>query len=113
MTAPVTQEKTDTGWSVSFVMPTDMTMDTTPQPNNDKITILEVPSRRVASIKYSGSWSKEKYDDNKQKLDEWIEKNKLSTQGPAVWARYNPPFTAPFLRRNEILIPIKKTKNGE
>ena len=113
MTAPVNQQKTEKGWSVSFVMPADMTMGTTPAPNNKDITIKEIPSRRVASIRYSGSWSEEKYDKNKTKLDAWIQKKKLTPEGPPVWARYDPPFTAPILRRNEILIPIEKSENGD
>jgi hypothetical protein len=41
-----------------------------------------------------------------QELEAWIAKNGFRILGEPVWARYNPPFTPWFLRRNEILIPV-------
>ncbi len=53
----------------------------------------------------SGFWS-EKYLLNKGKLEAWIRENRFTVVGEPVWARYNPPFTLWFMRRNEILIPV-------
>jgi len=60
----------------------------------------------MATVRYSGIWSEERYLQYKQELESWIEKNGFSIIGEPVWARYNPPFTPWFLRRNEILIPV-------
>lgn len=113
MTKPVTQVVSEKGYAVSFTMPASKTMDNLPKPDDDNITLRTIASRRMAAVVYSGSWSKLRYDDHLKKLEAWIKEKDLSAQGDPVWARYNPPFTIPILRRNEILIPITKTNDGE
>jgi effector-binding domain-containing protein len=107
MTAPVTQSTTERGWAVSFMMPSSYTMETLPIPNDPRITPKLVPARTVASVEYSGTWSQENYLENRESLLKWIKEHGLTISGEPVWARYNPPFTLWFLRRNEILIPIE------
>ena len=106
MTAPVSQEKVQGKWAVSFMMPASYTMETLPVPDNPAIKLRQVPARTVAAVRYSGTWSEEKYQLNRTKLEAWLRDNKLTAAGEPVWARYNPPFTPWFLRRNEILIPV-------
>jgi len=106
MTAPVEQQKAKDSWKVSFVMPSSYTMETIPKPDDSKIILKEVPARRIAAIRYSGTWSKQRYLEHKLKLESWISTNNLTTEGDVIWAKYNPPFTPWFLRRNEVLIPI-------
>ncbi len=106
MTAPVEQQQTAEGWMVSFMMPMSYTMDTLPIPDDPNVTLRQVPARRVACVQYSGTWSKKRYLRYLQELESWIEKNSFTTLGKPVWARYNPPFTLWFLRRNEILIQV-------
>jgi len=66
------------------------------------------PERRVAAIRYSGSWSRSRYDDHERSLREWIQRRGLAPVGEPVWARYDPPFMPWFLRRNEILVEIRE-----
>ena len=106
MTAPVSQENIQGKWAVSFMMPASYTMESLPVPDDPGITLRQVPARRIATVRYSGFWSEEKYLLNKEKLEGWMRDNKLTTAGEPIWARYNPPFTLWFLRRNEILIPV-------
>ncbi len=106
MTAPVGQEKTNGKWAVSFMMPTSYTMETLPLPDDPNISLRQVPARTVAAVRYSGFWSEEKYLLNKKKLEAWLRDKKFTAVGEPVWARYNPPFTLWFMRRNEILIPV-------
>jgi len=106
MTAPVGQTQVDGKWVVSFMMPGSFTMQTTPKPRDERITIRQVPERTMAAIQYSGFWSKSGYQKNKARLEEWIDKKGFIIQGKPVWARYNAPFMPWFLRRNEVLIPI-------
>ncbi|MEQ5815315.1 heme-binding protein [Marinobacter sp. NFXS11] len=106
MTAPVGQTEVDGKWVVSFMMPGSFTMQTTPKPRDERITIRQVPERTMAAIEYSGFWSKSGYQKNKATLEEWINKKGFIIQGKPVWARYNAPFMPWFLRRNEVLIPI-------
>lgn len=106
MTAPVSQQSAAGKWAVSFMMPASYTIETLPIPDDSSITLRQVPAHRVAAVRYSGFWSEKRFLLNKQKLENWIKDNNLKIIGEPVWARYNPPFTIWFLRRNEILIPI-------
>jgi hypothetical protein len=106
MTAPVNQQRVQGKWAVSFTMPESYSMKTLPIPDDPNIKLRQVPARRMAAVRYSGSWSEEKYLLHKEKLEKWINANRLSVTGEPVWARYNAPFTPWFMRRNEILIPV-------
>lgn len=109
MTAPVSQQSVQGKWAVSFMMPASYTLETLPTPDDPGITLRQVPARRVASVRYSGFWSEEKYLLHKEKLEKWMRENRFTVAGETVWARYNPPFTPWFMRRNEILIPVTAT----
>lgn len=106
MTAPVSQRSVQGKWAVSFMMPASYTIETLPTPDDSNIKLRQVPARRVAAVRYSGFWSEEKYLLHKEKLEKWIKDNRFTVTGETVWARYNPPFTLWFMRRNEILIPV-------
>jgi hypothetical protein len=107
MTEPVSQERIDDQWRIAFVMPSEYTMDTLPQPMDPKVSLRQVPSRRMAAITYSGTWSRERYEEHKALLEAFIQKQKLNRLGEPVLARYNSPFTLWFLRRNEVLVPVQ------
>ena len=111
MTAPVSQQRSEGKWAVSFMMPASYTMETLPAPDDASITLRQVPARRVAAVRYSGFWSEEKYLIHREKLEKWVHDNRLTVAGETVWARYNPPFTPWFMRRNEILIPVSMGHN--
>ena len=111
MTAPVSQQSAEGKWAVSFMMPASYTMETLPAPDDPNIKLRQIPARRVAAVRYSGFWSEEKYLLNKEKLEKWINDNRYTVTGEPVWARYNPPFTLWFMRRNEILIPVAAGAN--
>ena len=106
MTAPVEQQRVQERWAVSFMMPATYTLEALPAPDDPKVTLRQVPARRIAAVRYSGFWSEKNYLQNKLELESWIHEQGLTIAGDPVWARYNPPFTPWFLRRNEILIPV-------
>jgi len=108
MTAPVTQQKTGNDWSIAFVMPAEYRMDTLPIPTDARITLRAIPARLVAVITYSGTWSKSRYEEHKALLDNMMSKRKLKAAGEYIYARYNPPFTPWFMRRNEVLVPVER-----
>lgn len=107
MTAPVGQEKKNGRWRVTFLMPSEYTLETLPQPLDERVRLTQDSGRLMAAIKYSGRWSKKLYDENKARLDDHIQKRGLTVTAEPVWARYDPPFMPWFLRRNEILIPVE------
>jgi hypothetical protein len=106
MTAPVGQEKSGDRWRITFVMPSKYALDTLPEPVDSRIDIKQEPGRLVAAVRYSGTWSRKRYEENKARLLAWIEERGFKQTAEPVWARYNPPFMPWFLRRNEILIPV-------
>ena len=108
MTAPVSQERTGGKWRIAFVMPSEYTLDTLPEPADPKVSLRQVPSRRMAAITYSGSWSRERYEKHRGLLETFMLRKKLQPLGEPVLARYNSPFTLWFLRRNEVLIPVQE-----
>lgn len=108
MTAPVGQEKSGDQWVVSFMMPASYTMETLPVPDDSKVTLRQIPARRMVTVRYSGFWSEKNYKKNKLKLENWIQEEGLTVIGAPIWARYNAPFVPWFFRRNEILIPISR-----
>ena len=113
MTAPVAQEKVGDRYRITFLMPSKYTLETLPQPTDTRIRLRAEQKRRVAAIRYSGFWSRSRYDDHERKLREWIDRRGLEPIGEPVWARYDPPFMPWFLRRNEVVIEVRKPAAGE
>ena len=106
MTAPVITEGINNEWVVSFVMPKEYSLSTLPKPNNKNITITRLPAEKYAVIVFSGLVRKSNYDEQVKLLEKFILKEKLKTIGLIQIARYNPPWTLPFFRRNELMIRI-------
>jgi len=106
MTAPVNQQVSEGKYAISFLMPSKYTMETLPEPLNPDVKIRQVPAHKIAAVRYSGSWSRNRYEKNKALLEEFIRKKGLRTTGDDVFARYDPPFQIWFLKRNEVLFPV-------
>jgi effector-binding domain-containing protein len=107
MTTPVAQIKDQNGYLIQFTMPENYTLENIPEPNDKRVQIKKIPSRRVAVYSYTGSWSEDNY---KAKLAEFLQdlkKNNIKTKGEPVFARFNSPLRIWFLRRNEIWIEIQ------
>ncbi len=107
MTAPVTLSKAGSEYRVQFTLPEQYTVASAPKPKDSRVTIREIPARRIAVRTYSGSWSEEKFDRNLLELRGQLAKNGLETVGEPVFARYNSPLRLWFLRRNEIWLQLK------
>jgi hypothetical protein len=107
MTAPVQQQTEEGNWRISFVMPSGYSLDTVPQPIDERIHIKEVPGALLAAVRYSGTWSRKRYEERKLLLKGFILKKGFNEIGEPIFARYNPPFKPWFLRRNEVLIPVE------
>jgi DNA gyrase inhibitor GyrI len=76
-------------------------------PTDERITLTQIPERKVASLQYSGSWQQAKFDANVELLRQWLRQQQLRFDSLPRIAGYDPPWTLPFLRRNEVLIDIK------
>ena len=107
MTTPVIQEGDGKSWQVRFIMPSQYTLEMLPKPNNASVKIVELPAKRFAVIRFSGVPDNDDLKEKTEHLTDWLKQNNLKTVGKPVYAFYNPPWTLPFLRRNEVLIEIE------
>lgn len=106
MTAPVMQQGDRNGWLVRFVMPSSYTIDTLPKPNNPAVELKEIPTTRYAAIRFSGRGSQSSLRRHTKQLNEFLSAKKLTPLSTPTYAFYNPPWTLPFLRRNEVLVEV-------
>jgi DNA gyrase inhibitor GyrI len=104
MTAPVTQQSGGETWQVRFVMPSSNTMATLPKPKNPAVTLREIPAKRLAVIRFAGLAGQESLKRHTDELEDFIRTAKLTPTSPPIYAFYNPPWTLPFFRRNEVMI---------
>ena len=108
MTAPVIQEGAGNRWKVRFVMPASYTMETLPKPNNDAVTLTKIPAKRFAVIRFSGTASESNLKQHTDALNAFLKEKKLPAVSQATYAFFNPPWTLPFLRRNEVMAEVAK-----
>ena len=106
MTAPVQQQKNSNFWTISFVMPKMYTLKTIPKPNNKEVILNEVPAQNFIAIRFSGTNSDDNIEQHERTLFNFIKQNKIKVMGESKYAFYNPPWTLPFMRRNEIMMQI-------
>ncbi len=106
MTVPVSRQAVDKQWLMSFVMPAAQTLETLPKPINPDIAIKEIPARKVAVLSYSGSLTLDSITHNSQLLLNWLDSRQIQAVSEPRSAAYDPPWTLPQLRRNEIHIDI-------
>jgi effector-binding domain-containing protein len=106
MTRPVLAEEKNNQWLISFVMPKKYSLKTLPKPMNSEIMLTTLPKEKFAVIVFSGLVRESSYNKKVKLLNDFIEKQNLKTSGSVQIARYNPPWTLPFFRRNELMIKL-------
>lgn len=107
MTAPVLQRATgEARWTVSFVMPESFTMETLPRPKSRDVRIDQRGEETFAVLRFSGIPTMRRLEAREGALRLWMENHGVEPAGEARFAFYDPPWTLPFLRRNEVMIPV-------
>ncbi|MFT5509962.1 MAG: hypothetical protein ACI89J_003053 [Hyphomicrobiaceae bacterium] len=106
MTAPVTQQADGDRWTVEFIMPKRWTMETLPAPEDDRVKLVPVLGRKMVVIRFSGSARDKLITRKTAELRAYANEQKLDVVGEPVFAFYNPPWTLPFLRRNEVMFQL-------
>lgn len=107
MTAPVLQEQIGEKWLMSFVMPAGYNLSNLPAPLDEKVLIKETPAKKVAVLRYSGSLTAERIAEQIQVLSDWLAEHAYQPVSKPRSAAYDPPWTLPPLRRNEIHIDVE------
>ncbi len=106
MTAPVVQVPAVGHHVVQFVMPADETASSLPDPADPRVGLRAVPAQLAAVVRYSGRWSEGGYRDRVARLEQDVAAAGFTVAGPARWARFDPPWTPWFMRRNEVVLPV-------
>jgi len=105
MTAPVQQSMAGEK-EMAFMMPAEYTLEDLPQPEDQRVSFREAPAYTAAVIQFSGWASAEKADENWQQLRRFLIAEGIDITGEPTLNQYNPPWTLPFMRRNEIIVPV-------
>lgn len=107
MTAPVAAQRGSAGqWVIGFFMPSEHTLDTLPAPNDERVRLVEVPGERVAVLRFSGVASPDAVAARTGQLLEALRGEGIAPSGEPVTWFYDPPWTVPFRRRNEIAVSL-------
>lgn len=107
MTAPVTTEKSSgNAYVTSFVMPSNYTIETLPEPKDKGITFKQVPEHRAAVITFHGRMNESLAEKKIEILKQWLAKNDLKPKSNYIMAQFNPPWIPGFMRKNEIIVEI-------
>lgn len=107
MTAPVATQRGGSGdWVIRFFMPSEHSMDTLPNPNDERVRLVEVPAESVAVLRFSGVASPDAVAARTTELLDSLRGAGIETTGePLTWF-YDPPWTLPFRRRNEVVVGV-------
>ena len=89
-----------------FFLPAGYTMETAPEPTDPKVRIVEIPERMIAVLRFSGSRGKENVARHVSELGDVLEGAGWHAVGEPLTLFYDPPWTIPFLRRNEVEVPV-------
>lgn len=109
MTAPVMQQQSASGnWIIRFMMPTQYSMAQLPKPNNQAVHLKEIAAKRYAVIRFSGTATQKRLQEQQAILEAFIKQHGLKPLAKPMYAFFNPPWTLPFLRRNEVMIEVAK-----
>jgi len=106
MTTPVTLGHSSGGYVMRFQLPKHRTLSSLPRPNDSRVRLRQVPSERVAALRFSGSYSGEHIAAKERELLERVKAAGFAPTGEPVFAGYDPPTALPFLRRVEVWVPI-------
>lgn len=107
MTAPVLASDAGSSQVVSFIMPSSYTLETLPTPNDSRIKLVEVPQQKMAVLAFSWYRNDARFEKMKKQLFAELARDNVSVIGTPMYAGYNPPWTPPWMNRNEIMVQVQ------
>ncbi|MEO7385362.1 MAG: heme-binding protein [Gammaproteobacteria bacterium] len=108
MTVPVQQVNSASGWRIAFMLPKQYTPDNAPAPTDSRVRVVAIPGKLTAVLRYSGRWTESNFLTKRDELVRILAAAGIKQLTEPRLARYNAPFSLPFLRRNEVLIDVNK-----
>jgi hypothetical protein len=107
MTAPVLKQNSAGSGTISFLMPPGSRLEELPKPKSPKITLREIPGHKVAVVRFSGVADAGTVKGKTEHLLGLLRQDGVKIRSTPITALYNPPWTPPFMRRNEIMVEIE------
>ena len=107
MTTPVLIEAENEGRRMAFILPENVPVQGIPRPTDDSVSVAERKAERLAVMRFHGGRSSVNEAEAIGTLRKWLDARHVATQGEPVVAYYDPPWTPVFLRRNEVMIPVR------
>lgn len=108
MTVPVAVANAGARTTMRFFLPRSLTKETAPEPTDARIRVVEVPGGTLAVLRFSGSTGDARIAERKDALLRELRGSAWTPEGEPVFLGYDPPFTPPVLRRNEVAVPVKR-----
>jgi len=106
MTTPVIVNEESKLKTFSFVIPKKYTLEQLPKPLNNKVKIREIKGEKVAVLRFRGFFNSTRVEKKKEELRDYLNRDGISFSTISS-AGYNPPWTPPFMTRNEVWAVIK------
>ena len=106
MTAPVTTDTDGAAMTMRFFMPAAYSRASLPEPSDPSVRIVELPPATLAVLRFTGSTSPAAVAPRATELDRILAGSTWRATGPPFAMFYDPPWTIPFLRRNEVAVPV-------
>ncbi|MFZ9096281.1 MAG: SOUL family heme-binding protein [bacterium] len=110
MTAPVQMDQGEQPdqWRMAFSLPSKWNLETAPVPNDQRVNLREVLPERMVVLQFSGRMGAHDLEEKEQELRQWATKQGITVVGSVRTARYDPPWTLPFLRKNEVQLKVEE-----
>ena len=115
MTAPVVKsESSDGKKTMQFMLPASFdSVDKAPKPINPSVRVKAVPAAMGVVHRYNGGYSDERNREiaatvAKQLTEDGVSMTEDEIMNKYQFWGYNPPFTIPYFRRNEVWVPLSK-----
>jgi hypothetical protein len=108
MTAPV-ETRTAPGWvRLAFFLPKRFTLATVPEPTNGRVAVAGRPEEAIAALRFSGLPDEAAFAERAEALTSALAGSRWVADGDPALYTYDPPWTLPFLRRNEAVVRVER-----
>ncbi len=107
MTAPVERGQGETDFAMRFFLPESFTMQSAPRPTNPNVTLVEIPEQTMAVLRFSGSRSDARVEERSRDLMDQLSSTAWQATAEPTAYFYDPPWTLPFMRRNEVAVRVE------
>ncbi len=108
MTAPVEMGQRDDAFRMRFFLPEEFTLATAPEPDDSRVVLVELEAEHVAVSTFTGWWTQASVARRQAALVDRLDATSWQPSGPPTAWFYDPPWTLPFLRRNEVAVPVER-----